>query len=78
MKLSDYISDWKDRERLAAAIGSSAQYIYQIERRWRGRQPSPKLAQAIERATGGAVTRADLRPDIWAPEDRARAQAKAA
>lgn len=70
MKLSTYITNWDDRERLAKAVGSSAHYIYQIETGWRGRQASPRLAQAIERATAGAVTRQDLRPDIWPPEDR--------
>jgi DNA-binding transcriptional regulator YdaS (Cro superfamily) len=30
------------------------------------RQPSPALAVAIERATGGLVTRQELRPDLFA------------
>jgi DNA-binding transcriptional regulator YdaS (Cro superfamily) len=29
------------------------------------RQPSPVLARAIEDATGGLVTRKDLRPDLF-------------
>jgi DNA-binding transcriptional regulator YdaS (Cro superfamily) len=29
------------------------------------KQAGPKLAQSIETATGGEVTRKDLRPDIY-------------
>lgn len=38
-------------------------------------QPSPKTAVAIERATGGKVTRYDLRPDVFgpAPDEQDRA-----
>lgn len=31
------------------------------------KQPSWKLAEAIEKATGGGVTRQDLRPDVFGP-----------
>lgn len=34
------------------------------------KRPGHLLAQGIERATDGAVTRQDLRPDIWPPEDQ--------
>jgi DNA-binding transcriptional regulator YdaS (Cro superfamily) len=30
-------------------------------------KPSPELAMAIERATGGVVKRSDLRADLWGP-----------
>lgn len=72
MKLTEYITSWQDRQRLADLVGSSAHYIYQIETAWQGRRPSPSLAMKIERATGGAVSRSDLRPDIWPAEEEAR------
>ena len=31
------------------------------------RKPSPKKVHAIEAATGGIVTRHDLRPDVYGP-----------
>lgn len=34
----------------------------------RGKVPAERCA-AIEAATGGAVTRSDLRPDLWPPAD---------
>lgn len=32
------------------------------------RKPSPKKVHAIEAATGGVVTRHDLRPDVYGPK----------
>lgn len=57
---------------LLAAHGATVKNDAQI-RQWRthfrGRKPSPLNCAIIERATDGAVTRADLRPDdywlIW-------------
>ena len=34
------------------------------------KQPSVLSAIRIEAATGGLVTRSDLRPDIWPPEQK--------
>jgi DNA-binding transcriptional regulator YdaS (Cro superfamily) len=53
---------------LARAIGVATPTVSQ----WRhGVRPvSPKMAQAIERATAGAVSRTDLRPDVWPPEEK--------
>lgn len=50
--------------RLAAAIGVTQAAVSN----WRARGSSPDAIHctAIERATGGAVTRRDLRPDDWA------------
>lgn len=50
-------------QEIANAVGSSPAYISQIA--YGHRDPSPVLAQEIERATGGAVTRGDLRPDVY-------------
>lgn len=64
MNLADYL-DRADvsQSRLAKQLGVSAGLIYQ----WRsGRRPiSAKQCTAIERATAGAVTRQELRPDDW-------------
>jgi DNA-binding transcriptional regulator YdaS (Cro superfamily) len=63
MKLSDYFVDVNAREALARDLGASPDYLYQIATN--RRQASPALAIKIETATNGAVTRADLRPDLW-------------
>lgn len=66
---------------LAERIGvkSDAQ-VRQWQHGYAGRMPSPENCLAIERATGEAVTRADLRPDdywlIW-PDLSAPAKATA-
>lgn len=51
---------------LRAAIGvkSDAQ-IRQWQHGYADRVPSPEYCVAIERATNGAVSRRDLRPDDW-------------
>lgn len=64
MKLGDYIrkSD-STRASLARAIGVNPAYLYQMERGLRA--VSPARAVLLERATHGAVTRKDLRPNDW-------------
>ena len=48
---------------LAAEVGSAAATISRIENgKW---IPSPELAIRLEGATKGAVTRRELRPDLW-------------
>jgi DNA-binding transcriptional regulator YdaS (Cro superfamily) len=72
MKLNEYLSSPGaiTVAQLAERIGvkSDAQ-VRQWQHGYSGRQPSPEYALAIERATSGAVTRQDLRPDdywlIW-------------
>ena len=49
MDLLTYISDMSRRAALAAACGTSPEYLWQIATGWRGKRPSPKLASAIER-----------------------------
>lgn len=54
---------------LARQLGVGRVYLTQLVQRTDGRVPSPQLCVQIERATRGAVTRAELRPDdfwlIW-------------
>lgn len=69
MRLSEYLVDVEARSKLARAIAASPDYLYQVATN--RRQASPVLAFKIEQATNGAVTRADLRPDIFgAPKPR--------
>jgi DNA-binding transcriptional regulator YdaS (Cro superfamily) len=53
----------------AARLGVTRVYLSQLAARQDGRVPSAALASAIERESGGAVARQDLRPDdywlIW-------------
>ena len=67
MKLSDYIADMKVRRALADEVGTSPEYLWQLAVGWRGRRPRKAMALAIERATGGVVTRPELRPDLFTP-----------
>jgi DNA-binding transcriptional regulator YdaS (Cro superfamily) len=50
---------------LAAGLGISAIYVSQLAARQNDREPSPALCVAIERETGGVVTRRRLRPNDW-------------
>lgn len=52
-----------DVQRIAELAGTKPVYLRQIA--GGHRRPSHKLAQAIQRATAGAVTVHDLRPDIY-------------
>ena len=87
MKLNEYLSkpDSLTVAQLAERIGTKSDaQIRQWQHGYAERQPSPAYALAIERATGGAVTRQDLRPDdywlIWPdlPEPKRPKSAKAA
>lgn len=62
-----YISDSARAEALARDTGAHRQWLWQVASGWRGKRASHVLAIAIERATGGAVTRHDLRPDVFGP-----------
>lgn len=50
---------------VAARLGISAVYVSQLAARQNNREASPELCVRIERATGGAVMRWNLRPDDW-------------
>ena len=65
MKLREYLkSSDDDIKAVAKRANVCVGYIYQIAKG--GKKPGPKVAKAIELATNGAVSRADLRPDIYA------------
>lgn len=69
MQLSDYIA----RQGLtfteaASALGCTSQYLGRVSRG--ERQASPALTLKIERWSDGAVTRHELRPDVY-PADAA-------
>ena len=65
MLLSQHLRelDKDGREQLAARVDSSSGYLYLLA--GGHRKASPTLARKIEEATGGAVTRHELRPDIF-------------
>lgn len=69
MQLHEYLSrpGSLTPEELAARAGiRNVDQIRQWRHRYADRVPSPAYALAIERATDGVVTRADLRPkDFW-------------
>ncbi|MDR0672749.1 MAG: helix-turn-helix domain-containing protein [Zoogloeaceae bacterium] len=63
MKLKTYLSTVETAASLARKVGVSSGFVSQ----WcSGFRPVPiARCVAIERATGGAVTRRDLKPDDW-------------
>lgn len=63
MKLKKYLNERGKQSWLASQVGTVDSCIHD----WKtGRAPVPvKSCVAIEKATGGAVTRKDLRPDDW-------------
>jgi DNA-binding transcriptional regulator YdaS (Cro superfamily) len=63
MKLADYLSAHGAQTELARAVGAQPQLVWQWSR---GVRKIPiERCMPIERATNGAVTRRDLRPDDW-------------
>lgn len=69
MELAEYISDTDRAQKLAASLGTSTGWLWQIANRWRGKKASAELATRIERATAElgpvAVPRSSLRPDLF-------------
>jgi len=55
------------RERLARASGTTVGYLYQIA--GGHRRAGAPLALRLEAATGGAVCRCRLRPDLFPPSE---------
>ena len=51
-------------EQFGARIGVQKAAVYKWEH---GQQPSTDSAKLIEQATGGAVPKHVLRPDVWTP-----------
>lgn len=56
----------EDKRKFAASVGREPDYLAHIANGFK--RAGPQLAPLIERATNGAVTRADLRPDIFGQE----------
>jgi DNA-binding transcriptional regulator YdaS (Cro superfamily) len=73
MNLSTYIADMEVRQRLADQCGTTPAYLWQIATGWRSRKASFDLAKKIEAATDGAVTRYELRPDVFGEPPAKRA-----
>lgn len=68
MILREYIQLKRgNRLALAAAVGVTPMYLSHIAHG--KRQPSAKLALAIDRTTGGKVNRYTLRPDLYPVEE---------
>ena len=68
MKLSEYLArpDALSVSDLRVQIGArSDAQIRQWQHGYAKRKPGPAYCRAIETATGGAVTRRDLRPNDW-------------
>ena len=68
MRLNDYFREpgALTVAELRTAIGAKGDaQIRQWQHGYADRIPSPENCVAIERATSGAVTRRDLRPDDW-------------
>lgn len=65
MKLKDYLATLSADQKRELATAASTEVIYLIQIAGGHSSPSPKLAKRIEEATKGAVTREDLRPDVF-------------
>lgn len=65
MDLLTYIADTERRKTLAHECGTSPEYLWQVASGWRGRRPGLDLVSKITAATDGAVTRQELRPDVF-------------
>lgn len=64
MDLKTYIEDRERRRILAAEIGTTEDYLYQLGSGWRGRKVQAQDCPRYEAATGGLVTCEELRPDL--------------
>lgn len=67
------LPDKEAKEAFAKQVGTTPIYLSQIATKFRS--PSPALAQRIAVETGGQVTLAELRPDVYgtAPAQRTAA-----
>lgn len=66
--MRDYLNSigQPEREQFASAAGTSVGYLWLLA--GKHRQPSPKLARKLQEASGGILTLAELRPDLWGEE----------
>lgn len=63
MKLIEYLNGGVSASELAKKTGIAPAFLWQVKN-GRRKMP-PKYCPKIEQATGGQVTRRDLRPDDW-------------
>ena len=63
--LIDYINRLGQDDRAAFEVGVGTSIGYLRKARTVGQLLGPELCVNIERATGGIITRRDLRPDDW-------------
>jgi DNA-binding transcriptional regulator YdaS (Cro superfamily) len=65
MKLNEYLASIQcdERKRVAKECGTSVDYLYQLA--GKHRNAGHALTRKIEKATGKAVTKEELRPDIF-------------
>lgn len=68
--IEEIISTYPSEAAFCREIGIKQQFYSQIKK---GKRPwPPRIALSVERATKGAVTRYDLRPDIFGREPESR------
>jgi hypothetical protein len=66
--LKTFNADMARRRALAAALGTSPDYLWQLGVRFSGKRPSTDLAKAIEHHSAliwRQVPKQTLRPDVW-------------
>lgn len=73
MDLKTYIADPGRKKALSLTSGAHPQWLWQVATGWRGKRASPILAVRIESATGGIVSRYELRPDVFGDAPKTKA-----
>lgn len=68
MNMREFLNaiDQAERERFAKNAQTSVGYLWLLA--GDHRRPSPKLARRLHEASGGRMTLAELRPDLWGDE----------
>jgi DNA-binding transcriptional regulator YdaS (Cro superfamily) len=74
MDLQTIINDMDQRRALAKRVGTSPEYLWQIATGWNDRKAGPAMAQKIDAATGGKISKSELRPDLWPAEGKRRSR----
>jgi DNA-binding transcriptional regulator YdaS (Cro superfamily) len=65
MDLHTFLLTTGRRQELAARLGVSANYLWQLSVKYRGRKPGATLARRIHEETLGVVSLQELRPDVF-------------
>jgi hypothetical protein len=69
--LREFNADTARRRALAAAVGSSPDYLWQLGVGWDNKRPGIALAKAIERESEKIwrrIPKGSMRPDVWDEE----------